>query len=94
MRDPSWVPRPRNAFIIFRCDYAREHARDVVVASPSSSIPSDKTLSKRAAEAWKRLPAEQKEEYKGRAEQEKDEHARQNPHYRFKPMRRPTSSSR
>ncbi|TFY72524.1 hypothetical protein EVG20_g476 [Dentipellis fragilis] len=94
IRDPSWVPRPRNAFIIFRCDYAREHARDVVVSSPSSSIPSDKTLSKRAAEAWKRLPVEQKEEYKGRAEREKDEHARQNPHYRFKPMRRPTSSSR
>ncbi|TFY73815.1 hypothetical protein EWM64_g10197, partial [Hericium alpestre] len=88
LRDPTWVPRPRNAFIIFRCDYVREHARDAQ-GQTVHAIPSDKTLSKRAAEAWKKMAEEEKAIFHARAEAEKDEHARQNPHYRFKPMRRP-----
>ncbi|THH20055.1 hypothetical protein EW146_g1238 [Bondarzewia mesenterica] len=84
-RDPSWVPRPRNAFIIFRCEYSREHAREG--SSSSSGIMMDKTLSKRAGEAWRRLSAVEKIHYQERAKVEKDEHARRNPHYRFNPMR-------
>lgn len=88
MRDPEWVPRPRNAFIIFRCEYSRKHARD---PSDSSDKPSrsDKTLSKRAGEEWRRLSAADREQYKILAEQEKAAHALQNPDYRFKPVRRP-----
>ncbi|KAI0255319.1 hypothetical protein BJV78DRAFT_1330530 [Lactifluus subvellereus] len=86
-RDPDWVPRPRNAFIIFRCEYSRKHARD-----PSDSSDSDKTLSKRAGEEWRRLSAAEREQYKILAEQEKAAHALQNPDYRFKPVRRPPLS--
>lgn len=86
-RDPDWVPRPRNAFIIFRCEYSRKHARDSNDTSDKSNR-SDKTLSKRAAEEWRCLPAEEREQYKILAEQEKAAHALQNPDYRFKPVRR------
>jgi hypothetical protein len=86
-RDPDWVPRPRNAFIIFRCEYSRKHARDSNDPSDKSSR-SDKTLSKRAAEEWRCLSAEGREQYKILAEQEKAAHALQNPDYRFKPVRR------
>ncbi|KAF8264251.1 hypothetical protein EI94DRAFT_1806067 [Lactarius quietus] len=88
LRDPDWVPRPRNAFIIFRCEYSRKHARDPSDPSDRSSR-CDKTLSKRAGEEWRRLSAAEREQYKVLAEQEKVTHARQNPDYRFKPMRRP-----
>lgn len=86
-RDPDWVPRPRNAFIIFRCEYSRKHARDSNDTSDKSSR-SDKTLSKRAAEEWRCLSAEEREQYKMLAVQEKAAHALQNPDYRFKPVRR------
>jgi HMG (high mobility group) box len=88
LRDPDWVPRPRNAFIIFRCEYSRKHARDPSDSSDKSGR-SDKTLSKRAGEEWRRLSAAEREQYKILAEQEKAAHALQNPDYRFKPMRRP-----
>ncbi|KAF8471660.1 hypothetical protein DFH94DRAFT_610458, partial [Russula ochroleuca] len=77
-------PRPRNAFIIFRCEYSRKHARDSNDSSDRSNR-SDKTLSKRAAEEWRCLSAADREQYKTLAEQEKAAHALQNPDYRFKP---------
>ena len=92
MRDPDWVPRPRNAFIIFRCEYSRKHARDPSDPSDKSSR-CDKTLSKRAGEEWRRLSAAEREQYKFLAEQEKVTHALQNPDYRFKPMRRPSPAT-
>jgi len=88
LRDPDWVPRPRNAFIIFRCEFSRKHARDPSDSSDKSSR-SDKTLSKRAGEEWRHLSAAEREQYKTMAEQEKAAHALQNPDYRFKPVRRP-----
>ena len=88
LRDPDWVPRPRNAFIIFRCEYSRKHARDPSDPSDRSSR-CDKTLSKRAGEEWRCLSAAEREQYKLLAQQEKITHALQNPDYRFKPMRRP-----
>ena len=95
-RDPSWIPRPRNAFIIFRCEYSREHSQAAQDGDEASGVqnPTAKTLSKRAAEAWKQLPSSDKERYKGLAEKEREEHARLYPHYRFRPMRRQVSGLR
>jgi hypothetical protein len=95
-RDPSWIPRPRNAFIIFRCEYSREHSQAAQDGDEQSELPNPtaKTLSKRAAEAWKQLSASEKERYKVLAEKEREEHARLYPHYRFRPMRRQVSGLR
>lgn len=87
--DPTWVARPRNPFIIFRCDFSREHAKDSETgAKRGAGASSDKTLSKRAGDAWHQLPDEEKNRYKILAEREKNEHARANPNYRFKPTKR------
>lgn len=91
-RDPGWIPRPRNAFIIFRCDYSREHAAQTSQESDEQSL--SKTLSKRAAEAWKQLSAEEKDKYRHLADREREEHTRIYPHYRFRPMRRQASGSK
>ncbi|KAF8553777.1 hypothetical protein OG21DRAFT_1485195 [Imleria badia] len=95
-RDPSWIPRPRNAFIIFRCEYSREHAQGAQESQndEDSNSASVKTLSKRAAEAWKQLPPSEKERYKILADREREEHARLYPHYRFRPMKKLISVTR
>ncbi|KAG1856632.1 high mobility group box domain-containing protein, partial [Suillus subalutaceus] len=92
-RDPSWIPRPRNAFIIFRCEYSRKHSQAAQESDEESEAPNPtaKTLSKRAAEAWKQLSASDKDKYKVLADKEREEHARLYPHYRFRPMRRQIS---
>ncbi|KAG1749557.1 hypothetical protein EDB19DRAFT_148223 [Suillus lakei] len=92
-RDPSWIPRPRNAFIIFRCEYSRKHSQAAQEGDEESEPPNPtaKTLSKRAAEAWKQLSASEKDSYKVLADKEREEHAHLYPHYRFRPMRRQIS---
>ncbi|KAH7911905.1 hypothetical protein BJ138DRAFT_1005635 [Hygrophoropsis aurantiaca] len=92
-RDPSWIPRPRNAFIIFRCEYSREHTQGTNDGDGGQEIvnPTAKTLSKRAAEAWKHLTTAEKDRYKVMADKEREEHARIYPHYRFRPVRRQVS---
>ena len=96
-RDPSWIPRPRNAFIIFRCEYSREHAQGSQESQNDhdhdSNNASVKTLSKRAAEAWKQLSPSEKDRYKVLADREREEHARLYPHYRFRPMKRQVSGT-
>jgi hypothetical protein len=86
--DPNHVRRPRNAFIIFRCDFSREHAG----VDQGDSV-ADRSLSKRAAIAWRGLSEEQKQVYKERAAQEKGEHARANPNYRYRPVKKPQPAS-
>jgi len=92
--DPAWIARPRNPFIIFRCEYSREHSRGdgKRVRRPPGSQPVEKTLSKRAAEAWHQLSPEGKNRFKVLADREKEEHARLYPNYRFKPTKRGTVS--
>lgn len=92
-RDPGWIPRPRNAFIIFRCDYSREHA-SAQTSQDSDEQSLSKTLSKRAAEAWRQLSAVEKDKYRNLADREREEHARIYPHYRFRPMRRQASANK
>ncbi|KAH7920665.1 hypothetical protein BV22DRAFT_1132883 [Leucogyrophana mollusca] len=95
-RDPSWIPRPRNAFIIFRCEYSREHTQTAHDGDEDHEVvnPTAKTLSKRAAEAWKHLCAAEKDRYKVLADKEREEHAKLYPHYRFRPVRRQISAAR
>ncbi|KAH7890067.1 hypothetical protein F5I97DRAFT_1795837, partial [Phlebopus sp. FC_14] len=85
-------PRPRNAFIIFRCEYSRQHTQPRALgtdndddADADTPNPTAKTLSKRAAEAWKQLSMSEKERYKALADKEREQHARLYPHYRFRP---------
>ncbi|KAF9821674.1 hypothetical protein IEO21_00520 [Rhodonia placenta] len=80
-RDPTWVPRPPNAFIIFRSEYSRKHAHG------GANKAEEKTLSKRAGEKWKTLSDAEKKPYKLRAEQERADHQKRNPGYKYRPRR-------
>ncbi|KAF8968260.1 hypothetical protein BDZ97DRAFT_1755316 [Flammula alnicola] len=85
--DPAWVARPRNEFILFRCDYVRKHSREGKRIRRAPGAEAVKTLSKQAAEAWHHLPPEERLYWKERANGERNEHARRYPDYRYRPKK-------
>ncbi|KAG1768977.1 hypothetical protein EDD22DRAFT_949169 [Suillus occidentalis] len=94
-RDPSWIPRPRNAFIIFRCEYSRKHSQaaqqgEVGIGSLRILLQLKPSRKERLRRGSSCLPSE-KDAYKVLADKEREEHARLYPHYRFRPMRRQSS---
>ncbi|GJE88016.1 high mobility group box domain-containing protein [Phanerochaete sordida] len=83
--NPNHVPRPRNAFFIFRCEFTRRHAEEGK-NSERSPTP-EKILSKRAGAAWKALSEEDKRPYRDEAREESKRHGQENPGYRYRPKR-------
>ncbi|TFL01078.1 high mobility group box domain-containing protein, partial [Pterulicium gracile] len=86
----SWVPRPANCFILFRSEFSKLHCR----ANSDGDTPLDKTLSKRAAEKWRTMSAQEKQKYQKMAEVVRAEHAEQYPNYQFHPAKRSTQKKR
>ncbi|OLN92027.1 Repressor of filamentous growth 1 [Colletotrichum chlorophyti] len=86
------VPRPRNAFILYR----QHHQAQVIAQHPGLSNPE---ISKIIGEQWRVQSEDVKESWKKLAEEEKIRHQRQYPDYRYQPRRggrpgsRPGSSS-
>ncbi|KAI2617459.1 hypothetical protein GGR54DRAFT_207757 [Hypoxylon sp. NC1633] len=82
------VPRPRNAFILYRQHYQGQ----VAALHPGLANPE---ISKLIGEQWREQPEEIKNNWKRLAEEEKIRHQRQYPDYRYQPRRGgKTASSR
>ena len=86
--DPKWAPRPPNAFILFRREYAERHKGEEVQS------PEKTTLSKRAGKAWHSLTAGEQKVWYDEAKERAEDHQRQNPGYIFKPNKRTRSDHR
>ena len=74
------VARPRNAFILFRCDFVRQ-----------KKIPPDvendhRNISRIAGSVWREMTAEDKAPWVKMAETEKEVHMKLNPGYRYSPV--------
>jgi HMG box factor len=81
------IPRPQNAFILYR----RWRQQPMSAQYPDESNPQ---ISVRIGQEWtKGLSEEQKEIWRQRAEEEKARHHREYPGYRYQPKRRINSSS-
>jgi hypothetical protein len=87
------VPRPKNAFIIFRChSIPKLHSNQ---RSGCNRPPTpEKTLSKRAGAAWRELSEDEKQVYRDMAELERLEHQKKYPGYRYQPNRNKSSKPR
>ncbi|KAG6812219.1 hypothetical protein H0H92_003840 [Tricholoma furcatifolium] len=72
--DTSHIPRPKNAFILFRSSFYQQ-----LGGSNQNQISVD------AGKAWKALSAKQKEPFQALAEKEKHEHRMKHPHYTYAP---------
>ncbi|KAK5662853.1 hypothetical protein OQA88_6264 [Cercophora sp. LCS_1] len=74
------VPRPRNAFILYR----QHHQAQVVHDNPGLANPD---ISKIIGEQWQAEPEDRKKLWKQLAEEEKQRHQLQYPDYRYQPRR-------
>nr|VWO95442.1 Potential ABC transporter [Ganoderma boninense] len=86
--DPKWAPRPPNAFILFRREYAERHKGEELQS------PEKTTLSKRAGKAWHSLTSDEQKVWYDAAKQQAEDHQRLNPGYIFKPNKRTRSDHR
>ncbi|KAJ0125047.1 HMG box protein [Diaporthe amygdali] len=77
---PPKVPRPRNAFILYR----QHHQAGVVLKYPGLANPE---ISKIIGELWREETEEVKNYWKRLAEEEKARHQRQYPQYKYQPRR-------
>ncbi|KAF8213693.1 hypothetical protein K438DRAFT_1452177, partial [Mycena galopus ATCC 62051] len=78
------IPRPRNAFMIFRSELCSS-------GKISKKVEGDnRHISITAAAVWKAFLEDEKKPYQVMAELEKLEHRRLYPNYRFKPTVRAT----
>ncbi|KJZ80351.1 hypothetical protein HIM_00201 [Hirsutella minnesotensis 3608] len=74
------IPRPRNAFILYR----QHHQAQVTADNPKLSNPD---ISKIIGEKWKNESDDVKQNWKKLAEEEKQRHQNQYPNYRYQPRR-------
>ncbi|OWZ67297.1 hypothetical protein AYX15_01600 [Cryptococcus neoformans] len=79
------IPRPRNAFILFR-----KHVVDAKLIPPSVEMR-HQNVSIITAKMWSEAPAEQKAHFNELARIEKEEHMKKYPGYRYQPVYRRTN---
>ena len=91
-KDSNHVPRPRNAFIIFRCEYSHNYLANG--GSERASDTENKSLSKRAGEAWRNAGPETIRYFKDLAVKEAAIHRVNHPDYRFRPKRKKPAGRR
>ncbi|TFY82890.1 hypothetical protein EWM64_g1127 [Hericium alpestre] len=78
-RDASYIPRPPNAFILFRSSFIKsQQIPDKIEGNRSS-------LSKIIGIVWKSLPREEREHWEAQAVKAQAEHRQRYPHWRFRP---------
>ncbi|KAH9923464.1 uncharacterized protein BXZ73DRAFT_103897 [Epithele typhae] len=78
-RDASYIPRPPNAFILFRSSFIRaQHIPGRIEGSHSA-------LSKIIGKCWRALPREERKVWEAKAVAALEAHRRKYPDWRFKP---------
>ncbi|PFH48244.1 hypothetical protein AMATHDRAFT_65996 [Amanita thiersii Skay4041] len=79
-RSQGYIPRPPNAFMLFRADFVRQkHVPGSIEANHGS-------LSKIIGNCWRALPLDEKRVWEVKAKHAKAEHKARYPNYRFKPV--------
>ena len=89
----SYIPRPKNAFIIFRTMYSKWNSMLPRAQDPDNphiqvAITDHRTLSKAAGDAWRRMTEEEKAPYKELADADKAQHKLNYPDYKYSPGER------
>ncbi|KAJ7055042.1 high mobility group box domain-containing protein, partial [Mycena amicta] len=72
------IPRPRNAFILFRCDYSQQRQN-----AKGDLDQSQNDLSRAVGQMWRRMTVAQRAPWVILAEEEKQQHAVMYPGYKY-----------
>ncbi|CCM01306.1 uncharacterized protein FIBRA_03355 [Fibroporia radiculosa] len=87
-KQPDHVPRPPNAFMLFRSElWAKEKIKKTVVND-------HREISRIAGSLWRDLPEEKRDVYRRRADQVKDRHAELYPDYKYSPAGKKAKGSK
>ena len=73
------IPRPRNAFILFRCDFVAQKK------IPASVEPDHRNISRIVGRIWKAMSDEDRRPWIEEAKKERETHKRLHPQYRYSP---------
>ena len=73
------IPRPRNAFILFRCDFVAQKK------IPASVEPDHRNISRIVGRIWKAMSDEARRPWIEEAKRERENHKRLYPQYRYAP---------
>lgn len=73
------IPRPRNAFILFRCDFVAQKK------IPASVEPDHRNISRIVGRIWKAMSDEDRQPWIEEAKKEREKHKRLYPQYRYSP---------
>lgn len=79
--NPNRIPRPRNAFILFRQKYHQS------VLDESAEAKTNPEVSRELGRRWRTLSAVERDHWNNLAEEEKRNHAKKYPNYRYTPRR-------
>ncbi|TFY83493.1 hypothetical protein EWM64_g514 [Hericium alpestre] len=74
------IPRPRNAFILFRCDFVAQKK------VPASVEHDHRNISRIAGRIWQGMGETERAPWVAMAAKEKEEHRRRYPGYRYSPV--------
>ncbi|KAK0199750.1 hypothetical protein DFS33DRAFT_189742 [Desarmillaria ectypa] len=77
--DEPHIPRPSNAFFIFRSEFLALHKESLSKEQQKASVL--------AGAAWRNLPEERQAYYKELARRRREDHARDHPGYKYRPRR-------
>ncbi|KAK7041509.1 hypothetical protein VNI00_009378 [Paramarasmius palmivorus] len=79
-RSQGYIPRPPNAFMLFRADFVKQkHV-------PGSIETNHSSLSRIIGNCWRSLPAQDKRIWEIKAKHAKEKHKQEFPDYKFKPV--------
>jgi hypothetical protein len=89
-REAGHIPRPRNAFIIFRSKFWEEMQRDPIMMEDGDARD-HRVVSCKAGRAWNKLSPDEKAPFVALAVEERIRHAQKFPAYRYSPNKLPTA---
>ncbi|KAH9051950.1 hypothetical protein EDB87DRAFT_1693317 [Lactarius vividus] len=81
------IPRPRNAFILFRCDFVAQKK------IPASVEPDHRNISRIVGRVWKAMSDEERRPWVEEAKKERETHKRLYPQYRYSPSSAATGTT-
>ncbi|SGZ52748.1 CIC11C00000004575 [Sungouiella intermedia] len=79
--NPNRIPRPRNAFILFRQKYHQS------VLDEATEAKTNPEVSRELGRRWRALSPGERDHWNNLAEEEKKNHAKKYPNYRYTPRR-------
>ncbi|KAG9106582.1 hypothetical protein FRC07_008780 [Ceratobasidium sp. 392] len=90
---PGHIPRPKNAFILYRSWYVKQGFLNGIEASVYTKSNDHREISRIVGRLWKEMSEKDRQTWRVNAEEEKKQHALKHPNYKYSPNARRDNAS-